>query len=592
MVELSKKLRAELLKWKERLNRRLPDFISIRWKVGGAFLFSVLTLFVIGIVSIVQLGVLQGEVNTLAKKDMLVVEQAHRLQESLIEMQDGLRGYVITGDSAMIDVSYTPAEQAFQSDSKSLEKLLGTNPTSLSYLSNAVKYTNQWETYSQQLISERNAGQETQVAATEAAGTGSQMTNQAESDLSKLINQNEQTATHQAQLLSTSVFTTRLIIGILVVLGVVLAVAVGTTASLRTPRNLNAVTRILEDIASADGDLRRRIANVHSRDEVERLAHTTNRLLDTISQMVQTVASNSKTVAVSAGELTVSTDETARVVNGIAATAGEFATISEQAMSALGEMNLASQAVKAQGDEVASVVNEVVLAVGDVFSATERGNELVDEAKQAILQIQSMAEQSYHQTQKLEESSRRIGNISDAIRGIANQTNLLALNAAIEAARAGESGRGFAVVAQEVRKLAEQSRTATEQIDQVVKENQVQAVTVLQSMNDGLQSSAQGAQIMAQTALAFAEIQDSVNKVKPSTNRILQSVQEQGMLTHNTISAIQSVSSYMEQVAAGSEENAASTQESLATVEEISTSAHALEHAAAELSKIVAKFQF
>lgn len=580
-----------ITKWKKWINGKLPDFISIRFKVGGAFLFSLVVLAIIGIVSVVQLGNLQGEVNTLAKHDMLVVEQAHRLQDDVLAMEDAMRGFLVTGNSSMIDNSYTPAEQAFKTSSQELQKLLTGDPVSNGYLTSAIKYTNQWITYSNQLISERNVGQGQLAATSEAAGTGTQLTGQVHTELGKLISKNEAVATNQANQLAGNVLATRLVIGILALIGVLLAIAIGTPASLSTPRNINSVTRILEDIASAGGDLRRRITNVHSRDEVARLADATNRVLETVGEMVKGVSGTSQLVAASAEQLTVSTDETARVVNGIAETAGQFASISEQAMTSLVEMSEALQAVKVQGDDVAQIVDDVVAAVASVAVATERGNELVTEAKQTMAQVQCMAEQSYHQTQELEESARRIGKISDTIRNIASQTNLLALNAAIEAARAGEAGKGFAVVAQEVRTLAEQSRSATQEIDRIVKENQKQAVAVLESMSHGLQSSGQGAEVMEQTTVAFKEIRDSVNKVRPSTEQILRSVQEQGSLTNRTMSAIQSVSSYMDQVAAGSQENAASTEESLATVEEISTSAHQLAKASKELSEIVGKFQ-
>jgi hypothetical protein len=87
----------------------------------------------------------------------------------------------------------------------------------------------------------------------------------------------------------------------------------------------------------------------------------------------------------------------------------------------------------------------------------------LDTLRSVIFQIQG-------QMYELGEISARISTMVDTIRRIASQTNLLALNATIEAARAGEAGRGFAVVAAEVRKLAEDSRAATEAIDQIVTE--------------------------------------------------------------------------------------------------------------------------
>jgi len=581
-------LPSRMRKWVE---SKLPNFISIRYKVGGAFLTTLIVLAVIGGVSIVQMGSLKSEVSTLARHDMLVVEQSHRLQEELLAMEDGMRGFLVTGNSGMIDGTYTPGKTAFTQDSHTLQLLLSADPASAAQLSDAVKQMNQWVTYAGKLIEQRNSGQGDAAAQQEAGGTGQVMTSAARTDLEKLINSYEARAKQQSSQIAQTVMATRIVIGLLALLGIVLAVLIGTSASLSTPRNLNRVTRILDDIASAGGDLRRRITDVHSRDEVERLAESTNRLLETIGQVVKSVVGTSESVAASAQELTASTDETARAVNGIAETAGQFAAISEQAMNALVEMNRSLQAVKQQGDSVVGTVHQVVDAVTGVVTATERGNAFVAEAKKTMSQMQEMAVQNYQRTQELGDSARRISKISDTIRGIANQTNLLALNAAIEAARAGEAGRGFAVVAQEVRKLAEQSRKATQEIDQIVKDHQKQTLAVAQSMNDSVDSSTKGAGVMEQTSYAFEDIRSSVSRVVPSAKEILSNVEEQSSLTSATLAAIQSVSSYMEQVAAGSEENAASTQESLATVEEIAASAHALAQLAQELNETVGRFQ-
>ena len=116
--------------------------------------------------------------------------------------------------------------------------------------------------------------------------------------------------------------------------------------------------------------------------------------------------------------------------------------------------------------------------------AAQKGEALMNEAMAKMAGIEQSVLHSAEVVEKLGESSKQIGEIVDTISGIADQTNLLALNAAIEAARAGETGRGFAVVAEEVRKLAEQSREASEQIKERiagVQRDTAEAVAAMQS---------------------------------------------------------------------------------------------------------------
>ena len=103
----------------------------------------------------------------------------------------------------------------------------------------------------------------------------------------------------------------------------------------------------------------------------------------------------------------------------------------------------------------------------------------------------------------LDQRSKEIGSIVDLITEVAEQTNLLALNAVIEAARVGEQGRGFAVVAEEVRKLAEQSRNAADEIGKLVRETQAESGNAVNSMQDGVKKVRAGTEAVLSSGETF-----------------------------------------------------------------------------------------
>lgn len=209
-----------------------------------------------------------------------------------------------------------------------------------------------------------------------------------------------------------------------------------------------------------------------------------------------------------------------------------------------------------------------------------------------MMEIEETVSTSAAIISQLGERSKEIGQIVETISGIAGQTNLLALNAAIEAARAGEQGRGFAVVADEVRKLAEQSQGAAQQIAGLIGEIQSETDKAVVSMENGTSKVKAGTGIVNEAGETFEKIivmvTDVAQKVEQISTRIrglargsqhvVASIHQFEELTTKTVEEVQTVS--------------ATTEEQAASMEEIASSSQCLSQMAAELQQAISDLKY
>lgn len=264
--------------------------------------------------------------------------------------------------------------------------------------------------------------------------------------------------------------------------------------------------------SAADGDLTRRFT-VRGNDEIAATAGAVNELFERFGRVI--------------GDLADSTRE-------LGDASSEMNTTMERSHEGL-------QHQRANTDQVASAVNEMTATVEEVArnasGASESarnadglarsGREAVESLVASIETLSSSVEQSAEAIESLGRDSGEIGSVIEVIRGVAEQTNLLALNAAIEAARAGEQGRGFAVVADEVRSLAQQTGTATEDIRSRIERLQSSAggaVTAMRSQRDIAHECVGQAQNAGER---LAHITDAVTDIADRNTQIAGAAEEQ-----------------------------------------------------------------
>lgn len=245
----------------------------------------------------------------------------------------------------------------------------------------------------------------------------------------------------------------------------------------------------------------------------------------------------------------------------------------------------------AAAEEVSASIEEVASTANQFSSVLEGANTTVERVSATVLQVSDQANDGQQaiveiikQVSLLRDDTRRlagevaslnslseeVGKIVSTINAIADQTNLLALNAAIEAARAGEHGRGFAVVADEVRKLAEQSAQASNEIGKIIGRIQEGITVVVGEMEQGAESA-----------------NDTLGNVSAGgelINKIMQSIE-------NVAEEIKVITNSINEINIGGHEIASATEEQAASIQQVASSAQDLTELGAKLKELVGYFE-
>ncbi|HEV2491183.1 MAG TPA: HAMP domain-containing methyl-accepting chemotaxis protein [Candidatus Acidoferrales bacterium] len=314
---------------------------------------------------------------------------------------------------------------------------------------------------------------------------------------------------------------------------------VSQEASESLQRSITDLLNLINQVARGDLTIRGKVNS----DALGNVVDSVNFMLDNFSTFIERVRKAAIDVSTSASQILISADEM---------TAGAVQQDQEitNTSSAVEQLTVSMKQVSNNAEASAEAARRAL-------DAAEQGNRSVHDTLEGMQRIRASVQATAKKIKSLGDRSLEISEIINVINDITEQTNLLALNAAIEAARAGEAGRGFAVVADEVRKLAEHSRSATKDIAALIKAIQAETNEAVVVMEEGTKEVEIGAGLADQAGKALEAISSVVRQSAELVQEISLASKQQVRGTEGVANAMQIISGITRQTSQGSRQTVA-----------------------------------
>jgi methyl-accepting chemotaxis protein len=339
------------------------------------------------------------------------------------------------------------------------------------------------------------------------------------------------------------------------------------------------------------GDLTRQVGGKNvAPDELGYLGMSVNRTTAAIAAIVREMQEQGHALATMARDLATSAREVEGASQAISTTTQQLSEGTERQRQLIGYGRQDSEAASGLAATLHTRAQEAERQITEIAQQARRRGEEVARASTLLMNLLVHMDHASEVAAALDTESREIGKLVDGITRIASQTDLLALNAAIEAARAGQHGLGFRVVAGEVRKLAEQSGRAADEVRVRVRETQEQIARVVDAMRQG-RAAAQGVGTVATTVQgALDAIFSDLNTTVHFATTFAAETENQTRRMREVLRRMEEVAQIAEGAALGAQQTSAATALQMASLGELTTTSQHLSEAAAKMGETMQRF--
>ncbi|AFK22143.1 methyl-accepting chemotaxis protein [Pyrococcus sp. ST04] len=351
---------------------------------------------------------------------------------------------------------------------------------------------------------------------------------------------------------------------------------------------LQAISKRLERLA--EGDLSNGLtveAKGELRDVIEDVKTVTQRLKETMGMLIDMTNELEK----KANVLAQVANNVTESINQVTEAIQQVSTEAQRQQETINEITEGVRLVSQVSEESVRAMDEFEAAVNEVVNIANEGSQKGDEALQRISDIQEMMNAIEESVSKVAEMSRNIEEITNVITNIAEQTNLLALNAAIEAARAGEAGRGFAVVAQEIRKLAEESKQAADNIKSIIDQITDEIQEAVETTKKGVQVIGESSDTLRDSIAYLGNIAELLRETSDRMGNVKSQILKTQEEIENALRALENLAASAEETTASAEEVSSAMEEQTAAIEELRRASQDLKEIVEKLRGVISRFK-